>query len=419
MMSITKQTLDGFISNLMSDDTALNKFLTDPTNGGQEHGITKAERAVLRRVTAHLSNNSKNGFGIQRDLSSYRRSLRLLQNVLHKHAATHATNQENTDGLTTYSFHVYITGDPNNPGAPYDKPSVAYTNYVSFTKSGSFTTIGHAMSFNPPSNPSQGDTSSVNLGTVSDSQGNSGTLSYTAIYLPVGTSTTNFDWYIESFTLAGFSSGIDGTYDLPLTDVTGTDRAPFWFFSLDGQAISPNSKQGYSLTKGVTEGEDGESFVNFPLNDSKFIVWQPIAPDMDYGFAPCFLTNIKPVLLGIPIRNRHVTTIGETFYTNTVENVLILRDAEKIILSSNPDGTGNVVVDDKVVISFTDKDGTTITYSKTYNRADCSGFDSQTPENIKNQLKDFEGKIVTVKIEYQDVCGGDVSSSGYFLVFKL
>ena len=110
-----------------------------------------------------------------------------------------------------------------------------------FTKSGSFTTIGHAMSFNPPSNPSQGDTSSVNLGIVSDSQGNSGTLSYRAIYLPVGTSTTNFDWYIESFTLAGFSSGIDGTYDLPLTDVTGTDRAPFWFFSLNGQAISPNT----------------------------------------------------------------------------------------------------------------------------------------------------------------------------------
>ena len=40
-MSITKQTLDRFISKLMSDDTALNKFLIDPTNGGQEHGITK------------------------------------------------------------------------------------------------------------------------------------------------------------------------------------------------------------------------------------------------------------------------------------------------------------------------------------------------------------------------------------------
>ncbi|MCH2216701.1 MAG: hypothetical protein MK076_01255, partial [Flavobacteriales bacterium] len=103
-MSITKQTLDGFISKLMSDDTVLNKFLTDPTNGGQEHGITKAERAVLRRVTAHLSNNSKNGFGIQRDLSSYRRSLRLLQNVLHNHAATHASNLDSTDGLATYSF---------------------------------------------------------------------------------------------------------------------------------------------------------------------------------------------------------------------------------------------------------------------------------------------------------------------------
>ena len=147
------------------------------------------------------------------------------------------------------------------------------------------------MSFNPPSNPSQGDTSSVNLGTVGDSQGNSGTLSYTAIYLPVGTSTTNFDWYIESFTLAGFSSGIDGTYDLPLTDVTGTDRVPFWFFSLNGNATEPNTIQGYSLTPGVVEGDDGVGFNDFLLNSSTQIVWQPIAPDMDYAKRYCSIVT--------------------------------------------------------------------------------------------------------------------------------
>ena len=415
-MSITKQTLDRFISKLMSDDTALNKFLTDPTNGGQEHGITKAERAVLRRVTAHLSNNSKNGFGIQRDLSSYRRSLRLLQNVLHKHAATHATNQESTDGLTTYSFHVYITGNPNNPGAPYYNPSVAYTNYVSFTKSGSFTTIGHAMSFNPPSNPSQGDTSSVNLGTVSDSQGNSGTLSYRVIYLPVGTSTTNFDWYIESFTLAGFSSGIDGTYDLPLTDVTGTDRAPFWFFSLNGNAIEPNTNQGYSLTPGVVEGDNGVGFNDFLLNSSTQIVWQPIAPDMDYGFGPCFSTPYAPVVLGIPILQRPVCKPGEMFYSNST-NVAIPSDVSKITLALNPDGTGDVRTDDEVEITFSGLAGT-YTYSHDYSQG-CIGYITPTPPvDLTSELSMFKGNSINVTLKCSDKCGGVESSSGYFLVFE-
>ena len=413
---MSNTTLDGFISKLMSDDSALKKFLVDPTNGGQEHGITKAERAVLRRVTAHLSNNSKNGFGIQRDLSSYRRSLRLLQNVLHNHAATHATNQESTDGLTTYSFHVYITGDPNNPGAPYDNPRVAYTNYVSFTNSGSFTTVGQAMSFNPPSSPNEGDTSSVNLGTVSDSGGNSGTLSYTAIYLPVGQSTTNFDWYIESFTLAGFSSGIDGTYKLPLTGVTGTERAPFWFFSLNGNAISPNSNQGYSLTSGVVEGDDGEGFNGFPLNGSTSIVWQPIAPDMDYGFGPCFSTPYAPVVLGIPILQRPVGSPGETFYTNST-NVMIPSGVSKITLALNPDGTGDVRTDDEVEITFSGSAGT-YTYSHDYSQG-CIGYITPTaPVDLTSELSMFEGSSINVTLKCSDRCGGVESTSGYFLVFE-
>ena len=64
----TTQSLDQYLSVLMHNDAELNNFLQDPTNGGQEYGITKAERAVLRRVVTHLSNNSKNGYAAQRDL---------------------------------------------------------------------------------------------------------------------------------------------------------------------------------------------------------------------------------------------------------------------------------------------------------------------------------------------------------------
>jgi len=423
------KTLDGFISQLMHDDKALNKFLADPTNGGTEHGITKAERAVLRRVTAHLSNKSKNGFGIQRDLSSYRRSLRLLQNVLHKHSAAKSTVVTNEDTDDVFSFQVYITGTPSpdpltspshNPaGAPYDNPALAYTNYVTFTTNVSdATTIGQAMKFNPTQQDQDNETFTVNIGSAKDKDNNQGNLEYTATFRDEA-------WYVTEFNLTGFSSGIDGKYILPFefngVSVKGTDRFPFWFFSLDGQAISPNSNQGYSKTKGVTPGDDGESFVDFPLNESNYIVWQPIAPDMDYGFAPCFFTNKRPVLLGVPIQTRTVTEKGEVFYTNTVENVLILSDAEQILLAQNPDGTGTLRTDDKVSIKFTEagNPSNTYTYTNSYNLPDCSGLQNTGSVDLKSDLSSLIGKLVTIDVEYSDVCGGQVSSNGYFLVFSL
>ena len=67
----------------MHNDDALHKFSIDPiTTSEKENGLTKAERAVLRRTIQGLSNNSVNGYSLQRNLDSYRRSLRLLQNVL-------------------------------------------------------------------------------------------------------------------------------------------------------------------------------------------------------------------------------------------------------------------------------------------------------------------------------------------------
>ena len=413
-MKNSNSNLDQFISKLMSNDKALQQFLADPTNGGKEFGITKAERAVLRRVIGNLSNKSKNGYGIQRDLGSYRRSLRLLQNVLHRHGATHTAITSSTDGLNTYSFHIYITGDPSNPGAPYDNPSLAYTNYVTYSTSGDFTTLGDAMNFNAPTSPVVGDKKTVTIGTVSDSQGNAGQLNYTAIYASVGGSTTDFDWYMLDFTLSGFSSSINGSYTLPYNATT--EREPFWFFSLDGNSISPNSNQGYSLTPGVTQGMEAEGFSGFPLNGSTNIVWQPIAADMDYGFGPCFQTPFTPVVLGIPILERTANPPGATFYTNTVSNVMISSSVSSITLACNPDGTGDVYTDDVVSITFTGAAGT-YTYNYDYSNG-CSGRITPTnPVDLTSSLAMFKGQSITIDVQYADKCGGVESSSGYFLVF--
>ena len=417
-MEKERNGLDQFISKLMSDDDTLKKFLADPTNGRQEYGITKAERAVLRRVTAHLSNKSKNGYGIQRDLGSYRRSLRLLQNVLHSHGAAHAAITSTDD--TTYSFHVYITGDPNNPGAPYDNPGVAYTNYVTFTTSvDNAVTVADAMNFASPSNPSQGQkTDSISLGQGSDKDGNQGNISYVAVY-------NNNNWYVLEFTLSNFASSINGTYTLPFvlpdgTPVTGTDRFPFWFFSLNGKAISPNSNQGYLLTDGVTEGDDGESFVDFKLNGSNNIVWQPISPDMDYGFGPCFQTHYTPIVLGVPILEKDVVHVGQPFYTNIVKNVQIPTDATNAYLALNPDGTGDIRTDDTVTILIQGT-SSSYTYFMDYSNG-CSGRITPTgPQDILAGLLKADillGDTVTITTTYADKCGGKISSSGYFLVFE-
>lgn len=201
-----------------------------------------------------------------------------------------------------------------------------------------------------------------------------------------------------------------------MAGATETDRAPFWFFSLNGNAISPNSNQGYSLATGVVEGDNGEGFNSFLLNGSTSIVWQPIAPNMDYGFEPCFSTPYAPVVLGIPILQRPVGSSGETFYTNST-NVMIPSGISKITLALNPDGTGEVRTDDEVEITFSGSAGA-YTYSHDYSQG-CIGYITPTPPvDLTSKLSMFEGSSINVTLKCSDKRGGVESSSGYFLVFE-
>jgi hypothetical protein len=128
----SNSNLLNYISVLLSDDDALNTFLKDPiTEAEGKYGITKAERAVLRRTVAHLSNNSKNGYSTVRHLGSYRRSLRLLQNVLHNVGTKITPNSYNIqedsadkdDNMIAISLTVYYP-----PGITTDTDFTKYTN---------------------------------------------------------------------------------------------------------------------------------------------------------------------------------------------------------------------------------------------------------------------------------------------------
>jgi hypothetical protein len=130
-VSQSKSNLLNYISLLLSDDEALQRFLIDPiTDAEGKYGITKAERAVLRRTVFHLSNRSLNGYTLVRHLGSYRRSLRLLQNVLHNvgskmaqetHIAATATAQgEVTVPPPLSSTYTVVYYYPNTGGIAVD-----------------------------------------------------------------------------------------------------------------------------------------------------------------------------------------------------------------------------------------------------------------------------------------------------------
>ncbi len=411
------QSLNHYITELLHNDEALKQFLQDPTNSEEEFGITKAERAVLRRTISSLSNKSVNGYSISRDLNSHRRSLRLLQNVLHKNVADHnAGFTQLVDGQNTGSVNptifIYITGNPAVPGAPYDNPAIAYTNYLTYNPSGTFTTIGEAMHFNPPPSPTQGQTHSESLGQLSDKGGNSGSVSYEAIF-------QNSGWFLLSYTLKNFPNNINGTYRLDYEG--GTNRSPFWYFSLNGQAISPNSYQGYYMeTAGVTQGAGSASFADFPISQSDTkIVWQPIAPDQSYGFGPCFPLPSNVVKLGVSQPQTPTVHPGQVYYTNPVNNITI-QNTPSILISSNTDGDGELFTDDVVSISFIDPTTNKVVYEFSHDFSNnCSGVVNKlAAQNIKANLQAYVNQSLNILTKYSDKCGGYTSSLGYYLVFQ-
>jgi hypothetical protein len=264
--------LNSYISKLLSDDDALKDFLKDPIKAAEDgHGLTKGQRSVLRRVVANLSNNSTNGYSIVRDLTSYRRSIRLLQNVLHLERG-HASNAQDSpitasvseaDTSTTYTIFVYYNGDPTNPLGSVNNPSAQYAYSVQYKST-------------VPAN----STLETIMNNAVDSKGN--LLQYDSQYYPA-----TQEEAVVSFTIPSGYTGA-GTYLAPPHD-DASSRAPFWFFSVGGQAITSQGGS-YGINPNASYGYAGNlnagTFVDYKPQDN-VIYWQCIAPDRIYGFQAC------------------------------------------------------------------------------------------------------------------------------------
>ncbi|AXG68139.1 hypothetical protein KORDIASMS9_00329 [Kordia sp. SMS9] len=252
-----------YIHLLMTDDAALHQFLVDPIQAEENHGITKAERAVLRRTVAHLSNNSKNGYSVARHSGSYRRSLRLLQNVLH-----HVGSKMVQDSLkhpetseSTYSFSMIFNFPNNTASGPVD-----YT----FNTNADIDKIGGPYAWATPVYTVSLDNPNPTVQEVYDAVNDK---YFATPVMPYETVTIDGAEYVKAIVPLG-------VYPLTadLSKYTTSDDYVFWFYSINGRAdgnISGNS------------GNIGESFATKTLNAGDTVFWQLIAPDAQYHFLPC------------------------------------------------------------------------------------------------------------------------------------
>ncbi len=263
-MKKSQSNLLHYIHVLLESDEELNSFIKDPVKAAEseENGLTKAERSVLRRTVAHLPSTAKSHFAMTRSLDSYRRSLRLLQNVLHNSGTKMMGDVLSNGPVTEDSTVFYLV---------VDYPTMDSGETLDFTCEGndSVNKIG-----GPYANAQHfqivfgSGTTTIERLVLGASQAFPGIIAYDTV--DIGGKP-----YISSITINDRTLKADlsnSCYDLsknPDADFV------FWFYSVNGEA-NP-----------ATSGSLGTSFADYQLKSGDTVYLQLIAPDSTYGFYPC------------------------------------------------------------------------------------------------------------------------------------
>lgn len=254
---------NNYLHKLLVDDEALKMFLGDPNGQSDQHGLTKAERAVLRRVVNSASNGSVNGYAIIRPLSGYRQAVRLVQNVMHNNMSAMIAASNNTHTLNIYMPTGALTAGSN--GSSYANPWGEVSTFH-----GSGTTIGELMDsvMSDSSNGFSFDTE----------QNEKGEKIITAITIKGSTLTAPPPKGITSL----------------------SETTPFWFWTLNGEATNGATEVGYEpgdtqdRTK-IYYGQGQRSYENVSLSAPSVVYWQVINPSIR-GFGSCGIANGQQAL---------------------------------------------------------------------------------------------------------------------------
>ncbi len=273
---MSQSKLLNYISHLMSDDDALNRYLADPiTDAEEKHGLTKAERAVLRRTVHHMSNNSLNGYSLVRDLNSYRRSLRLLQNVLHNVGVEMMGNTQTSKGQSS-SYYGFLLYYPADIDSSYSGQTIDVSNLSNQQLEDKYgNPFGNTVIYTSTLSES---TDEYSVQDILDNVKNNPYFSF-----DYGQTTPDKDGniYVNSVTFKDRIKNINDaiTIKCDLPESLSTDYA-FWFYSLKNKLASP-------IPAPIT-GEEGEGINKYMMGETQIAVQlQVFAPDPQYGFMPC------------------------------------------------------------------------------------------------------------------------------------
>jgi hypothetical protein len=114
-----------------------------------------------------------------------------------------------------------------------------------------------------------------------------------------------------------------------------------------------------------------------------------------------------------PVTRRPVREVGELFFSREVE---MTYKGGQVIISGEPQVTGQFWVDDKIVLYVTHPDDTVQTWEKSFNEACRNQNQTAPPQDITNL---FAPGVNKIKVEMWDVCGAQVGTLNQVLLTEI
>jgi hypothetical protein len=113
-----------------------------------------------------------------------------------------------------------------------------------------------------------------------------------------------------------------------------------------------------------------------------------------------------------PVTRRPMREPGELFFTREVP---FTYQGGRVIISGEPQVTGQFWVDDKIVLTVTAPDGSVAAWEKTFNE-NCTSNRAAPAEDITGLFKPGPNRIL---VEMFDVCGADVGTLNKVLLTEI
>ncbi len=105
---------------------------------------------------------------------------------------------------------------------------------------------------------------------------------------------------------------------------------------------------------------------------------------------------------------------NDVFYSSTDYNFPIPKNLTKVLLCSNPDGTGDTYVDDQVTISI---NGIKI-YQHDYSHRNQGHITPLAPQSLLFSFHNYAGQTVTIETKYTDLYTNSNGASNFYLYIE-